>query len=79
MMARGNSTRDALAESLNLAGIEACDRLDRAAARERVTDVQRYTRFVGIMKRALPMAARRTVSAAVLAYSLQPRMQDSRK
>jgi lipopolysaccharide export system protein LptC len=41
-------------------------------------DVQRYTRFVGIMKRALPMAAA-ALLAAVLAYSLQPRMQDTRK
>ena len=41
-------------------------------------DVQRYTRFVGIMKRALPMATA-ALLVAVLAYSLQPRMQDSKK
>lgn len=41
-------------------------------------DVQRYTRFVGIMKRALPMAAA-ALLAAVLAYSLQPRLQDSKR
>ncbi|MGB8363186.1 MAG: LPS export ABC transporter periplasmic protein LptC [Rhizomicrobium sp.] len=49
-------------------------------ARQRATtiDVQRYTRFVGIMKRALPMAAA-ALLAAVIAYSVQPRMQDSKK
>jgi lipopolysaccharide export system protein LptC len=41
-------------------------------------DVQRYTRFVGIMRRALPMAAA-ALLAAVVAYSLQPRMQNSKK
>jgi len=40
-------------------------------------DVQRYTRFVGIMKRALPMATA-ALLVAVVAYSLQPRGQDSR-
>lgn len=48
--------------------------------RDRATraDVQRYSRFVVIMKRALPMAAAALV-AAVVAYALQPRVQDSRR
>jgi lipopolysaccharide export system protein LptC len=49
-------------------------------ARYRATtlDVQRYSRFVGVMKRALPMAAA-ALLIAVVAYSLQPRIQNSRK
>lgn len=39
-----------------------------------MTDAQRYTRFVTIMKRALLLAAAALI-AAVLAYSLQPREQ----
>lgn len=41
-------------------------------------EVQRYSRFVVIMKRALPMAAA-ALLAAVIAYSLQPRQQSSKK
>ncbi|HUJ46817.1 MAG TPA: hypothetical protein VLV55_06765 [Rhizomicrobium sp.] len=41
-------------------------------ARTTVLDAQRYTRFVGIMKRALLLAAA-ALLLAVLAYSLQPR------
>lgn len=50
------------------------------SARNRVTsvEVQRYSRFVVIMKRALPLAALALI-AAVVAYSLQPRLQDGRK
>ena len=40
--------------------------------------MRRYTRFVGIMKRALPIAAT-ALLAAVIAYSLQPRQQDRKK
>lgn len=47
-------------------------------ARATALDVQRYSRFVVIMKRALPMAAA-ALLAAVIAYSLQPRQQDSKK
>ena len=44
-------------------------------ARYRATtlEVQRYSRFVVVMKRALPMAAA-ALLAAVVAYSLQPRL-----
>lgn len=50
------------------------------SARYRATtsDVQRYTRFVVIMKRALPMAAV-ALLAAVVAYSLQPRLQNGKR
>lgn len=49
-------------------------------ARNRSTssEMQRYSRFVVIMKRALPMAAA-ALLAAVIAYSLQPRLQDGKK
>jgi lipopolysaccharide export system protein LptC len=43
-----------------------------------LSDVQRYTRFVGVMKRALPMAAA-VLLAAVLAYALQPRQQGGKR
>ncbi len=41
-------------------------------ARTTVTDAQRYTRFVGVMKRVLLVAAA-ALLLAVLAYALQPR------
>src|SRR5277367_1320678 len=69
-------TSDGLADALNSASKPAIAWIERQRAS--ALDVQRYTRFVGIMKRALPMAAA-ALLAAVLAYSLQPRMQDSRK
>ncbi|HEX3810207.1 MAG TPA: LPS export ABC transporter periplasmic protein LptC [Rhizomicrobium sp.] len=43
-----------------------------ARTRGSVNDALRYTRFVTIMKRALPLAAA-AILAAVVAYSLQPR------
>jgi lipopolysaccharide export system protein LptC len=74
--AQGDPSGDALAESLNpLSAKPAIAWIERQRAT--VTDVQRYTRFVVIMKRALPMAAV-TLLAAVLAYSLQPRLQNSK-
>jgi len=68
---------EVLAESLNplAASKPAIAWIERQRAT--VTDVQRYTRFVGIMKRALPMAAA-ALLAAVLAYSLQPRLQNNK-
>ena len=49
-----------------------------ARYRASALEVQRYTRFVGVMKRALPVAAAALV-AAVVAYSLQPRLQNTKK
>jgi lipopolysaccharide export system protein LptC len=49
-----------------------------AQARATTIEVQRYTRFVGIMKRALPMAAA-ALLAAVAAYSLQPRLPEGKR
>jgi lipopolysaccharide export system protein LptC len=69
-------TSEGLADALNSASKPAIGWIDRQRAS--ALDVQRYTRFVGIMKRALPLAAA-ALLAAVLAYSLQPRLQDSRK
>jgi lipopolysaccharide export system protein LptC len=69
-------TSDGLADALNSASKPAIAWIERQRAS--AIDVQRYTRFVGIMKRALPMAAA-ALLAAVIAYSLQPRMQDSKR
>jgi lipopolysaccharide export system protein LptC len=46
-----------------------------ARTRSSFMDAQRYSRFVTIMKRALPIAALALI-AAVVAYSLQPRQQN---
>lgn len=46
-----------------------------ARTRSSFLDAQRYSRFVTIMKRALPIAALALI-AAVAAYSLQPRQQN---
>jgi lipopolysaccharide export system protein LptC len=72
------ATNDAAATSL--APLSAPKPLLDWTARQRTTntDVQRYSRFVGIMKRALPMAAL-ALLAAVIAYALQPRQQSSKK
>jgi lipopolysaccharide export system protein LptC len=75
-MVQSDPTSDGLADALNSASKPAIAWIERQRAS--TLDVQRYTRFVGIMKRALPMAAV-ALLMAVLAYSLQPRMQDSRK
>ena len=49
-----------------------------ARYRANVVEVQRYSRFVGVMKRALPIATA-AILAAVVAYSLQPRLQNTKK
>ena len=72
-MTPGKPTSDALAASATKPSLRWIER-QRASA----LDVQRYTRFVGIMKRALPMAAA-ALLMAVLAYSLQPRLQGGKK
>lgn len=52
----------------------------RWTERQRATshEVQRYTRFVSLMKRVLLIAAG-ALLAAVVAYSLQPRVQNSKR
>src|SRR5689334_705708 len=46
-----------------------------ARTRGTILDAERYSRFVGVMKRALPIAAG-IILMAVLAYSLVPRPAD---
>ncbi|HSZ73927.1 MAG TPA: LPS export ABC transporter periplasmic protein LptC [Rhizomicrobium sp.] len=46
-----------------------------ARTRSSFLDAQRYSRFVTIMKRALPIAAFALI-AAIIAYSMQPRQQN---
>lgn len=75
-MARSESANDALGDA---PARGPRPRIDwTARARSSATDVQRYSRFVVIMKRALPMAAA-ALLAAVIAYSLQPRQQDIKR
>lgn len=54
-------------------GLEALSRRARwgARPRESINEAQRYSRFVQIMKRALPIAAA-IIAAIVLAFALQP-------
>ncbi len=69
-----DAVRDSLAPSSAAKSV-----IDWAARyRTTTTEVQRYSRFVVFMKRALPMAAA-ALLAAVVAYSVQPRLQDSKK
>ncbi|HTW33025.1 MAG TPA: LPS export ABC transporter periplasmic protein LptC [Rhizomicrobium sp.] len=75
-MVQSDPASDGLADALNSASKPAIAWIERQRAS--ALDVQRYTRFVGIMKRALPMAAA-ALLAAVLAYSLQPRLQSTKK
>lgn len=49
-----------------------------ARVRENVRQTERYSRFVTIMKRALPLAAA-ALLAAVLVYALQPRQEKGRR
>jgi lipopolysaccharide export system protein LptC len=49
-----------------------------ARARATIRQTERYTRFVTIMKRALPLAAV-ALLAAVLVYALQPRQENRQK
>jgi lipopolysaccharide export system protein LptC len=73
-MARQRSSNEALAEPLGPVP-SARQRGDWSARmRTDAAESRRYSRFVTIMKRALPMAAV-ALLAAVLAYSLQPRQQ----
>jgi lipopolysaccharide export system protein LptC len=73
-----NSAHDPLADSLRPVS-PTKPALDwKVRNRATSSEVQRYSRFVVIMKRALPMAAA-ALLAAVIAYSLQPRLQGGKK
>ncbi len=77
-MTPGDSIPDRLADPLTKLP-SAKPKIDWSARYRATTlDVQRYSRFVGVMKRALPMAAA-ALLVAVVAYSLQPRLQNSKK
>ena len=65
----------ALAEPLAQAPILRGNRDWSARARASAVDAQRYSRFVSLMKRVLPLAAAALV-AAILIYAIQPRQQD---
>ena len=77
-MTRDGFGREALAQPLASPEAAAAEhRLRDWSARTRSTALQalRYSRFVGVMKRALPIAAA-AILAAVIAYSVVPRHQD---
>lgn len=75
-MAIGGQSGEALGES----SAPGSRLASRWTERQRVSsrEVQRYTRFVSLMKRALLIAAG-ALLAAVVAYSLQPRVQNSKR
>src|ERR1700692_1107580 len=74
-MAQGKRPRQAVAQTLGPAPAVRTRGDWSARTRGSVKDALRYTRFVAIMKRALPLAAG-AILAAVIAYSMQPRQQD---
>jgi lipopolysaccharide export system protein LptC len=76
-MTRDGFGREALAQPLASPGATAEHRLRDWSARTRSTAVQalRYSRFVGVMKRTLPIGAA-AILAVVIAYSVVPRRQD---
>lgn len=65
---------EAVAEALGRAPIMRGHRDWSARVRASVRQTERYSRFVTIMKRALPLAAA-ALLAAVLVYALQPRQE----
>jgi lipopolysaccharide export system protein LptC len=68
----------AVAEPLGHAPIVRNSRDWGARVRASVRQTERYSRFVAIMKRALPLTAAALV-AAVFVYALQPRQENSRR
>jgi lipopolysaccharide export system protein LptC len=68
----------ALAEPLGRTPVLRGSRDWGARVRESVRQTERYSRFVSIMKRALPLAAA-ALLAAVLVYALQPRQEKSQR
>lgn len=78
-MTAGHAQRDhAVAEALGPAPLMHNDRDWGARVRVSMRQTARYSRFVGIMKRVLPVAAA-ALMAAVLIYALQPRQEQSRR
>lgn len=76
-MTAGHLHRDhAVAEPLGRPPIMRGSRDWGARRRATARETERYSRFVSIMKRALPLAAAALV-AAVLVYALQPRQERS--
>lgn len=76
-MTRDGFGREAVAQPLAPPEATAEHRLRDWTARTRSTALQalRYSRFVGVMKRTLPIGAA-AILAAVIAYSVVPRHQD---
>lgn len=74
MTTGGRQGDRAYAEALGTAPLMRGGRDWSARTRATARQAERYSRFVGIMKRALPLAAAALI-AAVLAYALQPRQQ----
>jgi lipopolysaccharide export system protein LptC len=77
---RTSQTRNgqAVAEPLGRPPILRATRDWGARARATIRQTERYSRFVSIMKRALPLAAA-ALLAAVLVYALQPRQESSQR
>src|SRR5580698_774159 len=78
MTASDRDAERALAEPLAPAPILRGDRDWAARTRATAVEAQRYSRFVVLMKRVLPLAAA-ALLAAVLVYSLQPRQQSKNR
>lgn len=76
-MAESKPPRQAVAQTLGPAPAARTHRDWSARTRSSMGDALRYTRFVTIMKRALPLAAG-AILAAVIAYSMQPRQQQNK-
>ncbi|HEX4077854.1 MAG TPA: LPS export ABC transporter periplasmic protein LptC [Rhizomicrobium sp.] len=78
MSGRTIHTEHAVAEPLGRAPMVRSSRDWGARVRANARQTKRYSRFVAIMKRALPLTAAALV-AAVLVYALQPRQESSRR
>lgn len=70
--------RQAVAEPLGRPPMLQATRDWRARARATIRQTERYSRFVAIMRRALPLAAV-ALMAAVLVYALQPRQENRQR
>ncbi|HEY6578517.1 MAG TPA: LPS export ABC transporter periplasmic protein LptC [Rhizomicrobium sp.] len=78
MSVRRAHGEQAIAEPLGRAPLVRGHRDWNARVRASARQTERYSRFVTIMKRALPLAAA-ALMAAVLVYALQPRQENSRR
>jgi lipopolysaccharide export system protein LptC len=75
-MTRRNSVSEAIAQPISGSSEPAPPRRDwTARTRDTALNALRYSRFVAVMKRALPISAAALI-AAVIAYSLIPRQSD---